>query len=482
MTAEQTSDRPSYLSLHDELHELLPGKVVLPGDATWEAARTPWVVNVDQQPRAVVLIDDAQDVVTAVRFARVNGLSVAAQPGGHGTTRALDETILLRTRGLDSIEVDVASRVARVGAGVKMGELMSALDGTGLTALPGSTLDTTVVGLSVGGGLSWFGRAYGLAADSLLALDVVDSNGQLVRVTADSDPDLFWAIRGGGGDFAIITAAEVALHPAETIYGGRLMWPIEHAAEVLKAFQTVTATAPDELTAWFHLLRFPPLPELPEPIRGGSFVTFDLTYLGDADRAEELLAPVRALRTPMIDTLGTVAPSALGQILAEPLDPTPALERSRLLATLPDEALEALLSVAGPEATSMLTVVQLRHLGGALARPAAYPGAVGTVEESYQLFLLGIPAVPELVKPLLGQLAATEQAMAPFTSDRRMFNFLGHNADPSAAFAPEALTRLRAIKAERDPFGVIRSNRPVRGTTSAPVVRIPRPRRPAQPR
>jgi FAD binding domain len=476
MTTEQIArETATCLTSDDELRHLLPGKVVAPGDAEWELARTPWVVNIDQQPRAVVTVDEPADVVTAVRFARVHGLTVAAQPGGHGSTRALDDTILLRTGGLSGIEVDVQARVARVGAGVKWGELLAALDGTGLTGLAGSTPDTTVVGLSVGGGLSWFGRAYGLAADSLVALELVDADGELVRVTADSDPDLFWAIRGGGGDFGIITAAEVALHPAPSIYGGRLMWSIEHAAEVLRAFQTVTASAPDELTVWFHVLRFPPLPEIPEPIRGGSFVSFDLTFIGDAETAEELIAPVRALPAPMVDTLGPVAPSELGEILNEPIDPMPALERSRLLPTLPDAAAEALLAVAGPEAASMLTVVQLRHLGGALARPSVHPGAVGTIEENYQVFLLGIPAVPELAKPLLGQLAEVEQTMAPFTSDRKMFNFLGSGADPSDAFAPEALERLRAIKAERDPFGVIRSNRPVHGRR--PVAGIPSQRR-----
>jgi hypothetical protein len=473
MTTEQIVGRPTYLSSPDLLHELLPGKVVVPGDAGWDAARLPWIVNIDQQPRAVVTVDSAADVVAVVQFARANGLTVAAQPGGHGGTRALDDTILLRTRGLGGIEVDVDSATARVGAGVKWGELMTALDGTGLVGLAGSTPDTTVVGLSVGGGLSWFGRAYGLAADSLIALEVVDANGELTRVTAESDPDLFWAIRGGGGDFGIITAAEVALHPAATIYGGRLMWPIEHAADVLRAFQKVTASAPDELTVWFHLLRFPPLPDIPEPIRGGSFVSFDLTYLGDAATAEELIAPVRALRAPILDTLGPVLPSALGDILQEPLDPMPALERSRLLPALPDAAIDALLGVAGPDAESMLMIVQLRHLGGALARPAAHPGAVGTVDEAYQLFLLGIPAVPELVEPLLGQLAEAEQAMAPFASDRRMFNFLGGAADPTEAFTPDALERLRTIKAERDPFGVIRSNRPLLFPRS---VRIPRQR------
>jgi FAD/FMN-containing dehydrogenase len=243
MTTEQIVGRPTYLSSHDQLRDLLPGKVVFPGDAEWNAARMPWIVNIDQHPRAVVTVDSAQDVVTVVQFARVNGLTVAAQPGGHGGTRALDDTILLRTRGLGGIEVDVDAATARVGAGVKWGELMTALDGTGLVGLAGSTPDTTVVGLSVGGGMSWFGRAYGLAADSLVALEVVNANGELTRVTAENDPDLFWAIRGGGGDFGIITAAEVALHPAPTIYGGRLMWPIEHAADVLRAFQTVTASA-----------------------------------------------------------------------------------------------------------------------------------------------------------------------------------------------------------------------------------------------
>jgi FAD binding domain len=475
MTTEQHIAPTTLTSSLDELRALVPGKVVTPQDADWQTARMAWVVNVDQQPLAVVTVDEPADVVSVVRFARANGLTVAAQPGGHGGTRAVDDTILLRTRGLGGIQVDVEGRTARVGAGVKWGELMAALDGTGLTGMAGSTPDTTVVGLSVGGGMSWFGRAYGLAADSLLALDVVDADGELVRVTADSDPDLFWAIRGGGGDFGIITAAEVQLHPAETIYGGRLMWPIEHAPEVLRAFQTVTASAPEELTVWFHLLRFPPIPEIPEPLRGGSFVSFDLTYLGEGCLAEKLIAPLRAaLPAPMIDTMGDVATSALGDILREPLDPMPALEESRLLPELPDAAIDALLAMAGPEASSLLTIVQLRHLGGALARPAAHPGAVGTVQENYQLFVLGIPAVPQLVEPLKAELGAVAQAMAPFVSDRQMFNFLGMGADPSTAFAPEALERLRAIKSERDPMGVIRSNRPVLGPRA--IARIPHQR------
>jgi UDP-N-acetylenolpyruvoylglucosamine reductase len=452
-----------------ELRTLLPGQVVVHGEPYWDLHRLGWVVNVDQQPHAVVTVADADDVVAVVRFARRHRLTVAAQPGGHGATSALTGTVVLRTRGLAGIEIDIASRTARVGAGVKFGELLAELDGTGLTALAGSTPDTTVVGLSLGGGLSWFGRAYGLAADSIVSLDLVDADGQLVRVTAASDPDLYWAVRGGGGDFGVVTAVEIRLHPAGHVYGGRLMWPIEAAPQVLRAYRDATATAPDELTLWAHLLRFPPLEVIPEPLRGGSFVTVDATYLGSAEDADALLAPLRAL-SPAMDTMGTVALSRLGDVLQEPVDPTPAMERSTLLRELSDDTLDALLGATGPESDSMLTIVQLRHLGGALARPAEQPGAVGVLDDPFQLFLLGIPAVPELVAPLQAALSSAESAVAPWASGRRLFNFLGSHEDPSAAFTPEALARLRRVKVSRDPHGVIRSNRPVlTGTGRVPA-------------
>lgn len=188
MTTEQIAGWHIYPSFDDELHGLLPGKVVVPGDTAWDAARMPWVVNVDLQPRAVVNVADAIDVVTIVRFAYDCGLTVATQPGGHGGTRALDDTILLRTRGLGGIEVDVDARVARVGAGVKWVEFMAALEGTGLTGLVGSTPDKSVVGLSVGGGVSWFGRAHGLAAVTLVALEVLRAHQTLTAPAKTSSP------------------------------------------------------------------------------------------------------------------------------------------------------------------------------------------------------------------------------------------------------------------------------------------------------
>lgn len=444
-----------------ELRAALPGQVSVPGDADWDEAHLPWARTVAQQPIAVVAVRDAEDVVAAVRFAAANGHSVSAQPVGHGATTAINGTILLRTRGLQEISVDPERRVARVGAGVKWGEVLAVTEQYGLVGLAGSSPDPSVTGFTVSGGLSWFGRAHGLAAHSVRAMDVVDATGDLHRVTPSSDPDLFWALCGGGGDFGIVTAIEFALYPAPQLYGGRILWPIEMAWPVLRAFRAITETAPDELTLWTHLLRFPPLPELPPFLRGGKFVSVEATYLGSAQEAEALLAPLREIPAVHLDTMGTVPISQLGMICNEPVDPMPALEHSALLTDFSDEAIQGLLDVAGHEVESPLIVVQVRHLGGAFTRGTACDGPSGAVLEPYQLFALGVPMVPELVPAIEGSLAAMKSALAPHYSGRTFFTFLGNRDDPAPAFSPEALARLQSIKAAVDPNGVIRSNRPV---------------------
>jgi hypothetical protein len=313
----------------------------------------------------------------------------------------------------------------------------------------------------VSGGLSWFGRAHGLAAHSIRAVDVVDASGELRRVTADSDPDLFWAICGGGGDFGIVTAIEVTLYPAPQVYGGRMLWPLEMAWPVLRAFRDIAATAPDELTLWAHLLRFPPLPELPEFLRGGAFVSVDSTYLGSASEAEALLAPLREIPAMCLDTLAELPVSALGSICAEPVDPMPAIEYSGLLSDFDDAAIGRLLDVAGHRVDSPLVVVQVRHLGGALARGSAAQGPSGAVTEPFQLFCLGVPMVPELGPAIEASLAAVKVALDDYLTGRTFFTFLCSDDDPTTAFSPEALARLQDVKRAVDPAGVIRSNRPV---------------------
>ena len=200
-----------------------PAPLHTPADPGWDAVRTPWVVNVEQTPLAVLEVASADDVVAAVRWAAAHGRQVSAQPSGHGATGPMDQVLLLRTRALDEITVDAGRRTAWVGAGVKARELLAALEGTGLTFLAGSNPDPSVVGMTITGGISWFGRKYGVGADSIRAVEIVDGAGRLRTISATEDPELFWAVRGGGGDFGIITRVELDLHPAPQLYGGRLL-------------------------------------------------------------------------------------------------------------------------------------------------------------------------------------------------------------------------------------------------------------------
>ncbi|MEU9831938.1 FAD-binding oxidoreductase [Streptosporangium sp. NPDC048047] len=428
------------------LRSAVRGRVRLPGDPGFDAARRPWNLAIEQTVAAVVEAADADDVAALVRHARAAGLGVAAQPNGHGATGRTDGVILLRTARLDTLEIDPDARRARVGAGVSSGRVQAAAAPYGLTGLPGSSPVVSVTGAALGGGLSWFGRAHGWIADGVTALDVVDADGLRRRVTADADPDLFWALRGGGGDFAIVTALELTLHPAPRLYGGRMLWTAEHAPAVLDAYRRVTADAPGELTVWLDLLHFP---------GSDPMVAVDVTHLGGADEARDLLGPLERLPRPLSDSRRVMPVSEIGSITAEPTDPGPGLSRAELLTGLDDAAAETLLA----EPIAPLLSAQIRHLGGAFAQPSDSPH--GPLAEPYALYLFGIPADPATAEAVTVRQRALAEALP--ASGRKPLTFLGPRETAADAFAPAALERLREIKRRRDPHGVIRGNFPVLG-------------------
>lgn len=447
----------------DTLRAAVTGRLVTPADPDFQAVRTPWIVNVDQQPAAVLEVAHVGDVVEAVRWAGEHGVSVSTQPVGHAPRKTLDDTLLLRTRALQGIEVDRVRSTVKVGAGVKWGQLLAALEGTGLLALSGSSPDPSVVGLTLGGGVSWFTRAHGFTANSVVSFDVVDATADLVHVTRASDPELFWALRGGGGDFGVVVRVELALFAAPQLYGGQLMWPVEHAPQVLRAFRDLALVAPRELSLWAHVMHFPPIPDVPEPMRGRSFVTVAATYLGSAQMAEILLWSLRDAAPVEMDLLGPITPSTLGAVAAEPVDPMPAVEHSLLLRGFDDDAIDALLGVVADPRSCPLTVVQVRGLGGAFADDAAAGGAVRPVTEPFQLFALGVPAVPELAAAIPHAFGAIDAALGHVASGHRMPNFVGEGQDDASGYDDARLARLQEIKRQRDPRGVIRSNKPVLG-------------------
>lgn len=427
------------------LRSAVRGRVLLPGDPGFDAARRPWNLAVEQPVAAVVEAAGAEDVAALVRHARSAGLSIATQPSGHGATGRTDGTILLRTGRLDGVEIDPAARRARVGAGVRSGRLQAAAAPHGLTGLPGSSPVVSVAGVALGGGLSWFGRAHGWVADGVTALDVVDADGRTRHVTADGDPDLFWALRGAGGDFAVVTGLELALHPAPRLFGGRMLWAAEHAAAVLDAFRRITAGAPGELTLWLDLLHFPGSDPL---------VAVDATYLGGEAEARDLLAPLDRLPRPLSDGRRTMAADELGAITAEPTDPGAGSSRAELLTRLDDAAAKNLLA----DPIAPLLSVQVRHLGGALARPSDSPH--GALTEPYALYMFGVPSDPRTGEAITARQRALAEAVP--VSGRKPFTFLNPAETAADAFAPEALARLRRVKEARDPHGVFRGTFPVR--------------------
>jgi hypothetical protein len=423
------------------LRSVIRGQVWLPGEAGFDAARRPWNLAIEQPVTAVVEAADADDVAALVRHARTAGLAIATQPNGHGATGHTDGTVLLRTRRLDTLEVDPVARRARVGAGVPSGRLQAAAAPHGLTGLPGSSPIVSVAGVALGGGLSWFGRKFGWVADSVAAFDIVDADGNQRHVTAGTDPDLFWALRGAGGAFAIVTALELALHPAPRLYGGRTLWTIEHATAVADAYRQITATAPDELTAWLDLLHFP---------GAAPMVAVDATYLGDADQARDLLAPLDRLPSPLSDSRQVMSAAELGSITAEPTDPSPGISRAELLTTLDDAVVDKLLA----DPIAPLLSVQIRHLDGALAGPSDSPH--GPLTEPWALYLFGIPTDPATAEGVTAKQRALASALP--TSGRKPFTFLNPQESVADAFNPDVLARLCDIKQRRDPLSTFRSN------------------------
>ena len=427
--------------LMKDLTESVRGRVLTPEQAEFETAHRPWNLAVEQPVIAVVEAVDAADVAALVRFAAAARIGVSVQPNGHGASGSATGTILLRTGLLDRIEIDAPGRSARIGAGVASGALQAATAPHGLTALPGSSPVVSVTGVALGGGLSWFGRAHGWVADSVTAFEIVDADAQTRRVTAETDADLFWALRGGGGDYAIVTGLELTLHTAPEVYGGRVLWAGEHARAVLDAYRALTEDAPDELTAWFDLVQFP---------GAAPMVAIDCTYLGSDGDARELMRTLDALPEPLSDSRRSMTVDELGSITAEPTDPGAGRSRAELLTRLDDDTITALLA----EPIAPLMGVQIRHLGGAFAAESDSPH--GALREPYALYMFGLAIDPDTTTAVAARQQSLAQALP--VSGRKPVTFLNPSEALTDALPPASIDRLRRIKADRDPGNLFRSN------------------------
>lgn len=449
-------------TLEDLLAPHVRGNVALPGHEGWDAARAGYNLAVDQRPRAVVRAACAEDVQVVMNAARQLRLRVAPQGTGHGSgpLASLEDAILLRTDGLDEMDVDVAGRRVRAGAGVRWAEVAAALDPHGLAALAGTSPTVRVAGYTLGGGIGFLGRAHGLACNAVLAVELVTADGALRRVDAETDPDLFWALRGGGGNFGVVTAIEFRVVPVADLYAGALFWDAARTPEVFAAWREWIAGAPPELTSTARVLMFPPIPEIPEPFRGRAFANVQGAFLGPEADGADLWAPLRAM-APEIDTLARIPPSGLAAINMDPPEPLPYAGDGGLLTAVTDEAVAALLAVHGPGTGSPLISVEVRHLGGAMAEARDGAGALAAVPAPFAWFAVGAIPVPEAASAVHAAVGAVGRALAPWDAGRAYLNFAETPCPGDTLFGPDVHARLRGIRGACDPTGILLANHQV---------------------
>ena len=441
---------------------------VFPDDSRWDDARQSWNLAADLRPAVVVLPTTVDDVVTAVGYAAERDLKIVVQGTGHGAAvhGSLEGTLLLNMREMRAVEIDAENRRARVEAGAVWEDVVVPATEQGLTALHGSSPNVGVVGYSLGGGIGWLARKHGLSAESVLSVEVVTADGTIVRADRAQNTDLFWALRGGGGGLGVVVAMEIALYEVEELVAGMMIWPWEQSEDVLTTYVKWAETAPDTVSASARMLQIPPLPYIPEFLRGRQIVVIDGAVLGNEDEANEILAPFRALG-PEIDTFGGVPAAALMRIHMDPEPPMPGKGDGFLVDDLDGDAIKAIIELAGPGTESPLLMVELRQLGGTLRdrRPGA--GALGSLDGSFAFYALGVPMGPGAGEAIESRIEAIKGALAPWSRGKTYLNFAEKSVTIGDAIGADAFTRLEQVKAAVDPDGRFRSGHTFATATAA---------------
>jgi FAD/FMN-containing dehydrogenase len=445
----------------DAFRGLLDGRVHVPGDPGYDAARVAWNLAVDQRPAAVALPRTAAEVSTVVRLAAECGLRVAPQSTGHNAgplaAQGLEDVVIVRTSEMSSAIADPSRGIVRVEGGTIWEPAVDAAAAHGRAVLHGSSPDVGIAGYSLGGGIGWYARKLGLATNSLTAVEIVVADGSVVRADAEQNAELFWAVRGGGGNFGVVTALEFKMFDIQTAYAGFLMWDLKDIEPVLREWAAWAPGAPDEVTTSFRAMRLPEMPDLPDFLRGQQLVIIDGAVLGTDERGEELLAGLRALR-PMMDTFARVPAKSLVRLHMDPEGGSPFASDSTMLGSFPDAAVDAFLAEAGPDAQTSLLMAELRQLGGALGRRHEGGGVLDRLDAQFLTFGGGIAATPEMGARAHADAVRLSEALAPFTNGRQYSNFAENQVDTRSIYDADVWTQLTGIRSAVDPHGMFAAN------------------------
>ncbi|WP_166346403.1 FAD-binding oxidoreductase [Phytoactinopolyspora limicola] len=436
-----------------QLHGSFAGDVHLPGQPGYDAERASWHRTADPWPAIIAVATNERDVQAAVRAAATHGMPLTVQATGHGTYPGDDNGILLKTSRLDSVMVDPASRTARVGPGTRWSAVVDAAAPYGLAPLSG-TSSIGATGYLLGGGAGYLSRTFGLAADSLVRADVVTSSGQRLTVSGDEHPDLFWALRGGGGNFAVATSIEFVLFPVEKVYAGISFHDASRTQDVLRRYRDwVTTAIPDEVNTAVILATMPEAAQVPEPIRGRAVLGIRAVCATTAANAEQHLAPLLDAAGPAL--AGGFAEqtyaAASAQLSGHPQPPTAVAQRFELLHTLPDDVIEPLAAAAaGP------IVVEVRHWGGAIARPGPNAGAAGHRDVPLSVLAAAMAGTRDELAHATPALDRLIEQVRPWATGGSFLNFLADTGRTAAAYTPDNYRRLAEVKRVWDPNNLFR--------------------------
>jgi hypothetical protein len=447
----------------DALRRDMRGEVFTPGDAEYDSARQAWNLHARQSPAVIALVADVADVRTAVRFAGANGLPVAIMRTGHGVVAPCNGGLLLLTERLQGVEVDPATGIARIAAGALWSDVLAVSLPHGLVPLVGSTPYVGAVGYALGGGMGWLARQHGMATDSVRAFDIVTADGELRHVTAETEPALFWAVRGGGGNFGVVTSLECQLYKVDSLYGGNLFYPIEQAPAVLPAYGEWVKTLPEEFTTAVLMLRLPAMPGIPPQIAGQTLCVVRGLYDGEAAMGEALLRPMRAAAELVFDAFGPMPASELEKIASDPIDPMPVASWTETLRDLDAATARTLIELMESAPDVPFFAIEARHMGGSLAIQAPLRASAFSLRDaSFVLFTYGLLADPALEPVFTRYFAELATALRPYTTGALYYNFLSDmDTTPErgrATHTPAYRRRLDAIKAVYDPANMFRYN------------------------
>ena len=446
-----------------ELQAAVRGEVIRPQDPGYDEARTIWNASHDKRPALIIRCAGTADVVKAVEFATSQDLPVAVRGGGHSIAgfSTVDDGVVIDLSAMKAVVVDPIGRRARVQGGATWADVDHETQAFGLAVTGGLVSSTGVGGFTLGGGIGWLLRSQGLACDNLVAADVVTADGCFVHASEQENADLFWALRRGGGNFGIATALEFALHPVgPTVLAGLLFFPAESARQVVTAWRDLTRTLPDEVTSLVNLTTAPPVPFLPESVHGKPIVVVAAMHAGPLDTAEQAIAPLRTLATPILDGIGPVPYAAMQQAL-DPLYDAGAHNyfTSALVDDIDDARIAEALARWGSK-TSPQSEVHLPHAGGAMARVPQDATAFSHRSAGYIVNIIARSPEAKSFDKHVQWARDARDALAGSGPGAMYVNFTG-DQEPDrvrASYAPSTYTRLVEVKRRYDPTNVFRLN------------------------